>query len=167
MEVGKEGTPHYQGFLKTPNKPAFSTVKKALPRAHIEPARMPKKLENYVHKEETRVALVDGKKSEIPTLFAYQGAVASRLHVHEIDVLLRRLPQDKDYQENVWTVVHKFIDNVVKDDIMAGVRGVEFIAINPMWLTSWKRFWREIISRENGRTPQAESPFEEADEGAQ
>jgi len=165
MEKGSEGTPHYQGCLKTPNKPAFSTIKKCLPRAHIEKARNAQQLEAYVHKEETRLSLVDTKKSEIPTLFAYQRSVASKLHVHEIDVILRLIPIEKYNEENVWIKVHRFIDNVIKDDITAGVRGIEFIAINPMWLSSWKKFWREIITRENGRTPQSDSPFEEA--GAQ
>jgi len=58
-EVGKEGTPHYQLVVKTPQV-RFSALKKAFPRSHIEKARNVTALEQYVVKEETRVG-------ELPT----------------------------------------------------------------------------------------------------
>jgi len=54
IEVGKEGTQHYQLLLKTPQV-RFSAVKKVFPTAHIEKARNVKALEQYVHKDEGRV----------------------------------------------------------------------------------------------------------------
>lgn len=54
VEEGEEGTPHIQGFLKT-QQVRFSQVKRAFPRAHIEVARNPAALANYVVKQETRV----------------------------------------------------------------------------------------------------------------
>jgi len=54
IEVGKEGTEHYQLLVKTPQV-RFSAVKKVFPTAHIEKARNVKALETYVHKEEGRV----------------------------------------------------------------------------------------------------------------
>lgn len=38
-EVGKKGTPHIQGVLRWKNAIRFGTVKKFLPKAHIEPCK--------------------------------------------------------------------------------------------------------------------------------
>jgi len=51
----KTGKLHYQGFLKT-QQVRFSTVKKAMPKAHIEKCRDEVALKKYVHKAATRVA---------------------------------------------------------------------------------------------------------------
>nr|WAE42355.1 MAG: replication associated protein [Cressdnaviricota sp.] len=48
--TGKE---HYQGMLHTPQV-RFSAIKKAFPKAHIELARDPEALQQYVHKKATR-----------------------------------------------------------------------------------------------------------------
>lgn len=38
-ETGEEGTPHYQGYIYFKSRVVFDTVKKLLPRAHIEESR--------------------------------------------------------------------------------------------------------------------------------
>lgn len=53
-EVGAEGTLHIQGAVQTAQT-RFSAIKKWLPRAHIEVARNPQALLNYVAKEDTAV----------------------------------------------------------------------------------------------------------------
>jgi len=66
-EIGKEGTPHYQLIVKTPQV-RFSAMKKAFPRAHIEIARNPSALEQYVHKEDTKDAELSQDNELYPSL---------------------------------------------------------------------------------------------------
>lgn len=47
-EVGDEGTPHLQGYLKNKNQISFSTLQKIMPRAHLEKALGNQKA-NYVY----------------------------------------------------------------------------------------------------------------------
>lgn len=151
IEVGKEGTPHYQGMLITPQKPAFSTVKTVLPRAHIEKARQKDALAKYVHKEDTRVATCETAGVTIPTLFEYQATVAStpglvdRIHKHYSEMAA------VDSKYHVDDAALTVVDGVVAQHIEDGMVGIEFIGINPMWRSSWKKFWRSIIKR-NGRS---------------
>lgn len=141
LEVGDSGTQHYQGMLRTPQV-RFSAVKKIFPRAHIEVARNPIALKQYVHKEETRVAEVD----RIPTLFEYETIIAKMWNEEEFQVRWQtaiRLESIPDIN----LVAMKYIDSLVAADIENGRRGAEFIAINPMWRSAWIKFWRSIIKR--------------------
>ena len=52
LEKGEEGTEHLQLYVRTPQV-RFAAVKKMFPRAHIEAARNPAALKQYVQKEET------------------------------------------------------------------------------------------------------------------
>lgn len=158
METGKEGTTHYQGMLVTPQKPAFSTVKTVLPRAHIEKTRQKTALALYVHKEETRTGLVPAQGVVIPTLFEYQDLVAATPDIHErimkLQASLREIdPLDKKIWEDAPLVV---VDAIVAKHIEEGMRGIEYIAINPMWRSSWKKFWCSIIKRNAEAHPQNE-----------
>ena len=148
----EEGTEHYQGMLKT-TQVRFTAVKKVFPRAHIEVARNRSALEKYVHKDETRIATVPDNKSVVPSLFDYQHTIAARW---DDNVFYQRVQQRRDYEDE-----HKgekyqeeddlamdYLDFMVSEDIRNGVCGVEFIAINPMWRSAWKKFWRSMIARE-------------------
>jgi len=142
LERGQGGTLHYQGMLKTPQV-RFSAVKKYFKRAHIEVARNATALAAYVKKEETRVASVH----DIPTLFEYQTIVARLWDEREFnkrfqDAVKKAKPLDMD------ELAMCYIDTLVARDIEGGRRGAEFIAINPMWRSSWKKFWRSIITRD-------------------
>lgn len=142
LERGEEGTVHYQGMLKTPQV-RFSSVKKHFKRAHIEVARNTSALAKYVHKEDTRVAVI----SDIPSLFEYQTIVAKKWDEHEYNrrwqtaIRASNVPHPDD-------VAMSYIDDIVAADIEQGRRGAEFIAINPMWRSSWRKFWRSIIRRD-------------------
>jgi len=130
-EVGEEGTPHFQGMLRTPQV-RFSAVKKAFPRAHIEIARDEIALEIYVHKEETRVAEHDMHLN----MFSAQTLIASKWDWEYYKLYYDDRPLD-------------YVDYLVSEEVLAGVRAIEFIAINPMWRSSWKRFYTAIVWRHN------------------
>lgn len=141
MEQGKEGTMHYQGMLTTPQS-RFSQIKKIFPRAHIEVAKNKSALQKYVSKEDTRIMEVPTVSSAIPTLFDYQATIADKWVGVDFDNYLEQFP-DKEVGE----VALIYVDHLVEQDIIAGMRGIEYIAINPMWRSSWKKFWRGIILR--------------------
>lgn len=154
IEMGAEGTEHYQGCLKTPQV-RFSAVKKLFPRAHIEIARNRPALELYVHKSETRVAAVQDVKSEIPNLFQYQHTVAARWDDQEFNDYLderSELEAKSTKQTSVDDLAMEYLDILVSRDIADGRQGVEYIAVNPMWRNSWKKFWRAILTRYRAQT---------------
>lgn len=144
LERGEgEGTLHYQGMLKT-NQVRFSAVKKEFPRAHIEVARDKAALAKYVQKEETRVAAVEA----IPTLFEYQGIIADKWVEDDFQHRWQLACSNSGANvPDIDTVAMRYLDSLVEADIQIGRRGAEFIAINPMWRSSWMRFWRSIINR--------------------
>jgi len=143
LERGEEGTLHYQGMLKT-NQVRFSAVKKEFPRAHIEVARDKAALAKYVAKEETRVASVES----IPTLFEYQTIIADKWVEDDFQSRwTHSWTNASSVPPDINAVAMAYLDSLVEADINGGRRGAEFIAINPMWRSSWLRFWRAIINR--------------------
>lgn len=150
IEKGDEmGTEHYQGMVTTPQV-RFSAVKKVFPRAHIEVARNKSALQNYVHKDDTRLEQVADRQSKIPTLFDYQHTIAGRWDQAEwLEFADRRM--NDDAKLSVDDVALEYVDRMVALDIEAGVCGVEYIAINPMWRSAWKKFWRSMVARERNK----------------
>lgn len=144
-----EGTLHYQGMLSTPQV-RFAAVKKVFPRAHIEVARSKAALAKYVHKEETR----EREVVNIPTLFEYQTIIANLWDEQEFERRWNVATQSATATTppNTDDVAMLYLDRLVADDIESGRRGAEFIAINPMWRSSWKKFWRSIINRHASST---------------
>jgi hypothetical protein len=151
IEAGENGTQHYQAYLKTPQV-RFSAVKKLYQRAHIEPAKNVAALKNYVHKEETRVMEVASRSSSIPTLFDYNHVIAKKWDWDQFSDLRQRR-YDAWFEEpkgkfDEGEVVLEYVDALVAQDIMAGLNGVEFIAVNPMFRNAWKKFYRAMVIRE-------------------
>jgi len=66
IEKGESGTVHYQLILTTPQV-RFSSVKKAFPRAHIEPARNREALLKYVQKSESRLGQLQVPQEKYPS----------------------------------------------------------------------------------------------------
>jgi len=139
FEEGNEGTRHFQGMLETPQV-RFSAVKRVFPRAHIEVAKNKKALQAYVNKQETRVGTFEG--TSVPNMFQLQDSIASDWDDNE---WRRRLYINIEQDDDVRAL--EYLDTLVAKRIENGQRGIEFIAINPMWRSSWKKFWLSIIIR--------------------
>lgn len=144
-EVGAEGTRHFQGLLRTPQV-RFSAVKKSFPRAHIEVAKNLKALEQYVHKTETKDGDFASRSSTIPTLWDYVAIVAREWNDDDFKQLRDRRESENEF--DVGETALMYIDSIVARHIQSGMRGVEFISINPMWRTMWKKHWFSVLVRE-------------------
>ena len=139
-EKGEQnGTLHFQGLLKT-TQVRFSAVKRQFPRARIELARNPAALKEYVHKEETRVG--EFNKTETPNIFQVQTSVCKLWVKEEYEAIRDRLA-DMNKKDAVLIYVDTIVDNMIK----SGLRGIEFISINPMWRSSWSRHAHAILHR--------------------
>jgi len=147
IEQGKEGTVHYQGMLTT-TQVWRSAVKKILPRAHIEPAKNKAALQKYVSKEDTRLSKVDDIVSDIPTLFDYQHTIAQQWDDDEFKDFQSNFPDDQLAKLGMGEIALQYVDKLVALDIERGLIGIEYIAINPMWRSAWKKFWKAMILRE-------------------
>lgn len=147
MERGEEDTIHYQGMLKTPQV-RFSQVKTYFPRAHIELSRDPRALKKYVHKEETRIAEINDHASEIPTLYDYLVTVAQKWNADDYKAFTDNFTDAQVIKLGPDELALRYTDTIVARDIVSGTRGVEFIAVNPMWRNAWKKFYKHIVIRE-------------------
>lgn len=135
----EEGTLHFQGMLRT-TQVRFSAVKRQFPRAHIEAARNAAALKEYVHKAETRVAEFAGART--PNIFEVQTQVAGMWVKEEYEAIRDSLA-DLNKKDAVLLYVDRLVDRMIR----SGIRGVEFISINPMWRSSWSRHAHSILAR--------------------
>lgn len=81
LEKGENGTAHYQLMVST-GQVRFSAVKKAFTRAHIEPARNPQALKQYVEKEDTRIGELATANEFYPSLSKFWKLVYQYVHEH-------------------------------------------------------------------------------------
>jgi len=143
-EEGKEGTRHFQGMLKTPQT-RFAAVKRVFPRAHIEAARNALALEKYTTKAETRVGVYEA--TGVPNMFQAQDIIAGMWNQEHF---VRRTQDDayaRMFKYDYGDMALAYVDEMVSELVGNGQRGLEFIAINPMWRSSWKKFYASIIKR--------------------
>ena len=141
-ELGDNGTPHYQLLVKTPQI-RFSAVKKAFPRAHIEAARNPSALEQYVHKDETRVGELDKQSEMYPSLskfwdlffeWCYEDANTSVQEQRLVVSLLK--PKE----------LEKLFERYVSEYIERGYH-IETIACNPATISCLRKYGISILKR--------------------
>lgn len=143
-EIGDNETRHFQGMLTTPQI-RFSAVKKLFPRAHIEVARNKTALSQYVNKEETRIASFGG--NETPSIFKYQDIIADIATEKEFMETYSIERIARDFNGDIDKAFMAYIDGICGDQIRKGAKGLEFISINPIWRSSWIKFWRSILVR--------------------
>lgn len=133
------GKLHKQGYIRTTQQMRFAAMRKVFPGVHLEVARDWNKLLNYCKKKDTAVADTQvHEKNDIPSLFTYSEELANRLAEQQ---RLRKV----DYND---------VDLMVRKDIESGRKGIEWIATNPQFITTWKKYWYEMIIR--ARYPQTD-----------
>lgn len=139
LEVGEEGTQHYQLMVKTPQE-RFAALKKVFPTAHIEVARNRKALEQYVHKEETRV---EALKSIDVTFLTYPQVRAQFFRWLVDECLHLSLYRDPDDRLAQWD---RFIGLSIEEGM-----NVDLIGMNPQHRGCISKYWRHYIAYELSR----------------
>lgn len=145
LEQGSEGTPHYQLMVHT-GQQRFAAVKKAFPRAHIEPARNVAALATYVAKVETRVGALPIGQDKYPSQAAYFELVWEEILACPDEPEFRRLPSGR------------FATAQIRSSLVVATRRlickgyhVENLACNPMTIQAWKSFHLEFLHRKTNR----------------
>lgn len=154
-EAGENGTIHYQAMLHTPNQTRFSAVKKIFPRAHIEIAKNPIALRQYVEKEETRIGQLTEESRYYPTLSKYWILITEILIEDSISLsyLKRKMDSQNITLERALFDIGGLENYDLADlDFATGqlIRlgyHVETIAVNPSTRSAWKNYFRPIIMR--------------------
>lgn len=153
LEVGlKDGTPHYQLRLQTPQV-RFSAVKKVFRRGHIEPAREPAALARYVTKEATRAGDLPEQQDKYPSLSKFWDLVFEFLNDETkegLDYTEFEFDKFVFYREENQRMFEKtplvFLDRAARHLIAQGYH-VEGIAANPNTRSQWKLYAPSILER--------------------
>lgn len=140
LEKGKEGTPHYQLMVKTPQT-RFSTIKKHFPRAHIEVAHNVAALEQYVHKESTREGELPTASDMYPSLSKLWDLIYQYCVDNGIDI--KRLRHRGECHLDTFDYAIRFL-------ITQGYY-VETLGSNPQNRSCWKNYGTELMKRSADR----------------
>jgi len=143
------GKLHLQLMLKTPQV-RFSAVKKQFPKAHIEQARDAHALALYVQKDETRVMAVE--QTETPTIWQFSVMVADRVDIAEMIYYIkqwRSLQMDAlvYWDDATPEEMLRYVDVLVGRFVHEGIRGAEYMGVNPMFRSAWKTYGKSMIMR--------------------
>lgn len=140
LEKGKEGTPHYQLKLST-GQVRFSAVKKAFPRAHIEPARNVAALSQYVTKEDTRIGTLTTTQEKYPSMSRFWWLVYGKI----ADVIGGPAEDfEWDYMNDKRKMT--YFDEACKSLIFEGYY-IDMMAVNPQYRALFAKFARAILHR--------------------
>lgn len=151
-EVGKEGTPHYQLMVKTPQV-RFSAVKKAFPRAHIEVARNVAALEVYVHKAETKVEEMRITSDKYPSQAKVFSMFADWIDDDD-GVKPGRKGGCYSWAPETWLKkFEQFVDGAIREGYY-----LEGIAVNPQTLAIVKRYGLSLYFRAKNEKDAATPP---------
>lgn len=154
---------HYQGYLRTKQQVRLSQLKKIFPGVHLEPARNWEATKNYSGKVETRVPGTEpvSETSNIPDIYAYTTIVAKRLPSRETvrkmfdeqqelarKNRLKDVPPDFElyHCRTEKEFLEYLVDLVVKKDITEGKFYAGHIAVNPQWISLWRKYGFEYLA---------------------
>lgn len=142
LEMGEEGTPHYQLMVKTPQV-RFAAVKKVFPTAHIEGARNRSALANYVTKEDTRIESLKPIEMKYVTYPMLRNKFFEWL-LQEHD--LESYTTDHDQRLKLW-------DTFIGESIALGME-VDLLGMNPQNRACVAKYWVYYIRRQTDRLAQ-------------
>lgn len=146
-EMGQNGTPHYQLLVNTRTQQRFTALKKQFPRAHIESARKPAALKQYVHKQETRIAELQVSERYLTSNKRLFDLVFDYLEGTEPDKEFRILVGERvPYDSKRFEILAAF-DDACRHLIEQGYYNVETMAVNPQVRCAISKFWRAILYR--------------------
>lgn len=137
-EMGENGTPHYQVYLKT-QQVRWSAVKKVFKRAHIEATKSRGAAIAYVQKSETRVGDLPEVNDKV---------VMGPSHLW---VLYADWYNDNFHLDYVPNKLDTF-DTFVREMICAGWRGIEHMATNAQIRKSVRLYGSSLVKRDTPRT---------------
>lgn len=133
------GSFHFQLSVKTPQVRARALMD-AFPHAEVQVARNPSALDNYVHKEETRVEEL--KKVCIAITWSN---VCDKFFdwIYQSDV--DELWKTRDYEKrlDLW-------DQFIDESIGQGIR-CELIGVNPQYRSSIQKYWNGMCCQAQAR----------------
>lgn len=167
LEKGAEGTPHYQLAVRTPVQVRFSAVKKMFSRAHIEIARKPKALVQYVTKEETRVAPLQSQSELYPTLKKFWCLLTKEIDDWNMYIYFHWEGPDSGFEWSDSKAGHRCpspdeaYHKAVEQLIDKGYH-VESIACNPLTISQWRKFHCALMRRAKGEMMDERRALEEA-----
>lgn len=145
-EQGKLGTIHYQLCLYTPGQVRQSAVKKAFPRAHIEFAKNPKALQNYVQKEETRIGQLQEEDDKYPSLSKLWDLIYD-IYQNKFVLYAEGFDYKEAYIRKAWNKCELwFFDEAIRKLIRQGYH-VESMAVNPQVRACWKSYHLALMER--------------------
>jgi len=154
-EQGENGTIHYQAMVHTPNQARFSALKNAFPRAHIEIAKNPIALKQYVEKSETRIGDLPEQSEYFPSL-SKMWELITKFHARwekwclNMEDLYDDYPRINWYQPEIqrkWLNDRMpFFDEAVNHYISLGYH-IESMAANPQTRSAWKLYAESIMLR--------------------
>lgn len=150
------GNLHYQLHLNTKKQVRVSEIKKTLPTAFVQKARKKVALEQYVVKEDTRVAPLQDQSDKYPTANKLWELIFREYdHLHDKDGWEHDpeggdLPDVRFYHDSDQRRLEKdplaFFDKVMGRLIRRGYY-VDMLASNPAIRSFWKKFWSDILYR--------------------
>lgn len=184
IEVGEEGTPHIQGYIRTESV-RFSQIKRLFPRAHIEVAKNAIAAKQYCQKADTRqeklvasdinTSIHRAVYEEAIHWFRYNRQGPREMNwIRALDVVLEpkhaviaMLAHARDLHESI---IEKIYDEAICKMIISGVKHIEFIAVNNLTRSAFKKYFYALITREHATVQESkriQAELQEASEEIQ